>query len=397
MKNIFFFGASFYQEAAIKILENDSDFRLFIFSGMKNDPLIKSAKNPVIVDILSPDAVLQKVNDLGITPNACITTCTDWPLSSIGRLNDVFNLPGITEEVANFCFDKIQMKKRFKQHKVPSANFNLLESYEDFMSKKDDIIYPSFFKAPKGSGSRGILKVDSSNEVDKVKEVFSCSKNQAILVEEPLVGHEFGAQVIVQHGRVTNCFLHRDTVTSPPIQVPIGHSVPYLDPNGEIYKKTKMALSLAVEALNIQNSVCNCDLILDSRDGQVKVIEISPRVGATGLAEIIKLSYGVDLYSVAINLALGLEVSIPEVIEPICSSAILTIRSDSNGVLKGFDGLQNGIDFLFKTKPGGKVKKFTNGPDILGMMLTSSKDGGVLDLEEELLVAHQKMNIIFES
>ena len=100
----------------------------------------------------------------------------------------------------------------------------------------------------------------------------------AILVEEPLVGVEFGAQLIVQDGVIVSCFLHNDTVTAPPIQVPIGHSVPFISENPEILQISKDALGKAVTALEIKDAVCNCDLIYNSANEEVKIIEISPRV-----------------------------------------------------------------------------------------------------------------------
>ena len=394
-KQFLFFGASFYQLPAIKRLEEREDIDLYILSGVEDDPHLKTAKNPVLVDITNPDLVEKEILQRGIKPDACLTVCTDWPLRAIGRLNDQYNLLGVSEEVALSCSDKVEMKLKFKDKKVPSAGFEIINSYADFELNKEKINYPSYFKAPKGSGSRGIIKVDNSSELEKIKEVFTVANGGPILVEEPLVGIEFGAQLIVQNKKIVSCFLHNDTVTAPPIQVPIGHSVPFLSDHQNIAKISEEALQKAIDALEIKDAICNCDLIYNEEKNEVKIIEISPRVGATGLSEIIMSSFEVDLYDSAIKLVLGEELKLGAV-KCNKSSSILTIRSNENGVFKDIEKLNSEVESVLKVQPGDQVNAFRNGPDILGMLLLSREDKKPEELDNKLEEVHSNLKIILE-
>ena len=83
-KQFFIFGASFYQKPAIQLLEEREDIELYILSGVDTDKYLKSAKNPILVDITDPDAVEEEIKKRNIVPSACLTVCTDWPLRSVG-------------------------------------------------------------------------------------------------------------------------------------------------------------------------------------------------------------------------------------------------------------------------------------------------------------------------
>ena len=116
---------------------------------------------------------------------------------------------------------------------------------------------------------------------------------------------------------------------------------------------------------------------------------------ATGLSEIIFSSYGVDLYDSAIKLVLGEQLVLPSMK---CSrtSSILTLRSNENGVFKGLEKVNDDIDVEIKVKPGDKVRKFRNGPDILGMLLTSSENKAHEELDKFLEEVHSNINIVLE-
>ena len=390
-KCILFFGANFYQLPAIKFIKKRYSIPLVVLSGREDDPGLKLADIPVIVDILNPDEVEKKVKSLNLDPVAATTVCTDWPLPSVGRINDKYKLNGISENTALMGSDKIRMKEAFRNHRVPSAVFKTVENYEDLKSILDSIEYPFFLKTPRGGGSKGIIRIDSPAETEKMESVFNVNNNSEAIVEEALSGIEFGAQIVVENGLIKYCFIHNDTVTDPPVQVPIGHSIPFFHSSEKLSKEVKDILQLAVNALEVESGVCNCDLILDSKRNEVKVIEISPRVGATGLTEIIEISYGINLCETAVRISMGESVeSIDEKL--IIPSAVLVIRSPESGKLVDIKIPQEkGILSSIKSKQGEEVKKFTTGPDILGMIYCDGENAK--DAEDRLERLHDEIVI----
>ena len=148
------------------------------------------------------------------------------------------------------------------------------------------------------------------------------------VIEEVLMGEEFGAQVIVVEGRVAKCLCHNDTVTPRPVTVPIGHSCPSrLSDN--LRKQAARVCQAAIDALGIQNAVCNADLIATS-DG-IRVLEIGARIGATGIPEVIRLCHGIDLYEIVLRMAMGETPKLGITEGP--ASAVLIVRAPGDGKL----------------------------------------------------------------
>ena len=197
-----------------------------------------------------------------------------------------------------------------------------------------------------------------------------------MLVEELLTGEEFGAQVIGHDGEVVQCLCHNDTVTPPPVTVPIGHSCPSRLA-GPLQTEAAEVCGTAVRALEIRDAVCNADLIATA-DG-VRVFEIGARVGATGLPEIIHLHHGVDLYDLALRMALGERPTV-EVRTRHPASAILIIRAPATGRLvrcrapREVSEIPGVVSLRFDYAEGASVRQFRPGPDRIGDALVVAED-----------------------
>ncbi len=394
-KAMLFFGAGFYQIPAIKLIKKNYPYKLIVLTGVDNDPGIKLADLGVLVDILDPSAVEEKVKSLNVEPIAAITVCTDWPLVSIGRINDLYGLRGISEETALKSSNKLLMKNAFQKFDVAASKFNVVKNYESLIDRLNEFNFPFFLKTPKGGGSKGVIKINNADELDKMKSVFDLNKNTEALVEEALVGVEFGAQAVVVDGSLKYCFLHNDTVTDPPIQVPIGHSLPLEFMSDSLASDVDSSLERAIKSLGIENAVCNCDLIYDPDLNQIKVIEIAPRVGATGLTEIIDMSYGINLYELAIKIVMNEKLEEVDVDSEVTPSAILTIRSDRDGVFRNISFPdEEGVTFSVKPEVGERVKVFKTGQDILGFVCCTGDS--FKDAEKKLIEYHKKVQLDLE-
>ena len=176
------------------------------------------------VDTTDKERLLDRARAKGI--EAVVTTGTDVAVPSIGYLCDHLHLPGIDYDTALGCTDKVLMQERFTAGQVPAAAWRRVKAPAGAREAAEAIGLPVIVKAPDSSGSRGVTVVQ---EPDRLPAAFEAarkvSRSGEVLVEELLTGEEFGAQVIVQDGQVVACLCHNDTVTPPPITVPIGHSM----------------------------------------------------------------------------------------------------------------------------------------------------------------------------
>jgi biotin carboxylase len=299
---------------------------------------------------------------------AVLTTGTDVAIPSMGYICDQLGLPGITYETSQLCSNKILAQQRFAEHGVPAAMHKCVGDLDEAIDAVRTIGLPVIIKAPDSSGSRGVITVNYESELASAfEQAMAVSQQDKVLVEELLIGDEFGAQAIVSGGRVLHCLCHNDTVTPPPISVPIGHSCPF-NMADEIQRQALDVTQQAVSALGIDNAVCNVDLL--ATEHGVHILEIGARIGATGIPEIVRRHFGIDLYALALQMAFGQS---PQVeIQPGPASATLIIRSHKTGMLT-----RCRIPDHFKEHPeidsihfdypeGAEVNAFLVGPDRIG-------------------------------
>src|SRR5690606_41784550 len=75
------------------------------------------------VDIIDRDAVLEiaKKHNVG----GVITMQSDLPVPTIGYINDVLGLNGVSMEVANFCSNKMETRKRLELKDAAQPKFKI--------------------------------------------------------------------------------------------------------------------------------------------------------------------------------------------------------------------------------------------------------------------------------
>jgi hypothetical protein len=126
------------------------------------------------------------------------------------------------------------------------------------------------------------------------------------------------------------------------------------------------------------------------------VLEIGARAGATGLPEIVRLHTGLDLYEVALRLALGEAPAIQ--VAPGQAAAVLVLRARTGGTLtrcrvparvRSAVGL---VSVRFDYAEGATVRPFRTGPDRIGDVVTTAETAAAAErrcaeLAEQLEIA----------
>ena len=325
-------------------------------------------------DTTDETGILAAARDFGI--DAVVTTGTDVCLPALGRLVDELGLCGPSAAAARKSADKTLMKQAFREHGVPTADYEIVASIAAATRAACRIGFPLMVKASDSSGSRGVTKVDSPAFLEAAwQRALAVSRNQRILVEQYLNGVEFGAQAFVTGDKVVAVFPHNDTVTPPPFQTPVGHSMP-LEFSPERTEELWSIVSRAVSALGIRNAVCNVDLML--ADGRMNVLEIGARMGATCLPENVAVFAGFDVYEHLIRLALGESPEIKTTRNQ--PNAALLLRAQTSGIVREIRlpdevamhpaVVELGVD----VKPGDRVRRFQVGPDRIGHIVVKGTD-----------------------
>lgn len=264
-------------------------------------PGLPVADTIVYVDIVDVDGVEKAAREHGI--QAIATSCADTAVPALGRVCDVMDLPGLTEQAALICADKKLMKAAFVEGGVRSAQYTTVRDFAGLRAAVETLHLPVIIKATDLQGSKGIVIIrDEAQLEDGFAHVMGETAREEIIVEEFIEGDEFGAQALVHDGRVLFTLLHNDGVFMAKTAVPILHSVP-IDRDQAFQDRAEEQIIKAIRATGLNNCAVNVDLI--ARGEEVFIIELTGRVGANGLAEMVSEHFNVNYFETIARLAGG--------------------------------------------------------------------------------------------
>lgn len=371
MKKIMILGAGIYQVPLIKRAKEMGLYTIVV-SIDGNYPGFQFADKVYYINTTDVDAVLKIAKEENIS--GICTTGTDVAVITIGEVCDSLGLAGVSAEGARIACDKKKMKDAYMNGGVNTAAYvycGIDEAEADIKEKSADIGYPVIVKAVDSSGSRGITVVNSDDEIavaiDRVKKV---SRKEYFIVEKYLVGDEFGAQAFVQNGEIKLVLPHGDYVYKSNTGVPIGHYAPY-EGTDAVIEKTHIQVKKAIRAMGLDNCACNVDAILV--DGEVYILEIGARGGATQLVELVSEFYGIDYYEYILKAALGENIDCEIDENNTHPNASYLLISEKSGLIKSmtYDSAIEEYGIVsFDYEVGDSVRKFEVGPDRIGHVIT---------------------------
>lgn len=391
-KKILIIGAGFGQIPAIK---KAKEMGLEVIVIDKNPKAIgmNLADYAYDVDVIDFSNALEVAKKHQV--NGVMTMQSDHPVPTVGYINDNLRLKGVSLEVANFCSNKVETRKRLAEKKCAQPKFQVVHSYEEAVHAISEVKLPCVIKAPDSSGSRGIVKVNSISEVEAAfSEALKFSRGKSILVEEFIKGLEFGAQTFSVDGDCKLVLLHNDTISAPPYMIPTGHSFPFKYLNIEERKSAELAIKKAIEALGIENGPANVDLILDEKSKTVKIIEIGARIGATCLPELVDYHTGLDWIELTIKNAIGERCDLNKNINQAVAAIILEAPADGKylGVSLEYnpDDFEV-VEFEITTQKNENINKLRKGTDRIGKVIALGKS--VEEAEKNALMFKEGIKI----
>lgn len=342
-----------------------------------NLPCVSLADEICYMNILSPDEVEKKT--IGLQFDGVATSCLDLGLKALGRLCDRYDLSGYSEQAAELCSDKLKMKYRLCEYGVNTATYFPISTENELFSAVNEIgSFPLIIKATDLAGSQGIFKVENAKEaLDGFRNAMNVTRKDYVLIEQFIQGHEFGVQAFVFHGEVLFVMPHGDILYQAATAVPVGHYVPY-SCSKELQRKIELEAKKAIKAIGLDNCAVNIDFI--EKNGNVYVLELTGRVGANCLPELVSIYYGVNYYEMIVATALGLD---PKMIwdkrrEGKVGLSRMFISSDKSGILESLQYLgeftPDIYDLTLFARKGSLVRKFSDSSDCLAQVVVEGYD-----------------------
>ena len=191
---------------------------------------------------------------------------------------------------AHLCFDKYEMFRHLHSKGVRTVlTYNSLESFKEGLAK-GEVSFPVFMKPISGSGSVGIGRCDT---MEQVEEKWNDGKFTYI-IQELMTGGDCDADVYV------DCISHKPVAvfSKKKIESRIGGASKTIS-----YKDTKL-FAFVEEVCSVLELNGPCDMDFFIKDGEYYLSEINPRFGGAYLHA---YGAGVDFIKLIMNNIDGIE------------------------------------------------------------------------------------------
>jgi len=379
LKRIMILGAGTYQVPLIKTARRMGLYTIVV--SIPGDYLGFSLADKVYyLDTRDREGILKAAREEKI--DGICTSGTDVAVSSIGYVCEQMGLTGIPLKAAETVTDKALMKEAFLAGGVAAAKGVRAYTLEEARRAAERIGYPVVVKRVDSSGSRGISVV---RKPSKIEEAFLHAKDRSsrdyVLVEEYLKGVEIGVDGFVQDGKLVFLAAHDKFIyQGDNITVPVGHAFPYRCSKA-VEEEIARQMQRAVTATEINCCSVNADVFVDG--GNVYIIEIGGRTGATCIPELISICYGFDFYEKMIRSALGEKVDFSCEGKTPCMAKLL--MSPLEGTLTGvnFEGIETicreEAQVALDYPVGHHVYAMTDGTDRIGHVIMEAEKEEELD------------------
>lgn len=360
-KNLAIIGASYLQLPLIKKAK-ELGYITHVFAWAANDVGEKEADFFYPISITEKDAIAQKCKDIGICGICSIAS--DLAAIAVNYVADKLGLNGNSLESTLKSTNKHEMRKAFEANHDPSPKSRLISHIEELDNLEFE--YPLIVKPTDRSGSRGIYKLENSDNLkDSVLAAMSEGFEKKALIEEFAEGEEYSVECISFHGKHYFLAVTKKYTTGAPHFIETGHREP-ADLPDYLIERVKSVIFHALDTLGITNSASHSEIKIDKSEN-IKIIEIGGRMGGDCIgSDLVRYSTGIDFVRAVIQVACDEE---PD-LEPVCKSHDVEVRFIFN---------QNDIDELNRlrlSEPEKILQIVDYHPEKIGHITDSSNRAG---------------------
>lgn len=298
MKNIVIIGANDFQLPLI--LEAKSrGYTTHVFAWQCDDKGEKEADYFYPISVTDIEKIYKVCLD--IHPDAICSIASDLTAITVNELSKRFNLSHNDSSCVKNTTNKYAMRQALANANLPVPKFKIVDSPIDNL----DFDFPVIVKPTDRSGSRGINKVESKEELaTSIASSIEYSFEKKAIIEEYIDGEEYSFEAFAYNGSYTYLAITKKYTTGAPHFIETGH----IEPSGlteKTIEEIKSHIFLACKALNIQNSAIHAEFKLSSLG--IRVIEIGARMGGDCIgSHLVHISTGYNFVGIVLDIALNI-------------------------------------------------------------------------------------------
>ena len=331
-QNIAIIGASYLQLPLIEKAK-EMGFTTHVFAWAANDVGETAADYFYPISITKVDEITEKCREIEICGICSIAT--DLGNYTVNYVANKLGLTGNTMQCTKMSTNKHLMRQAFERCGDPSPKSVMVDEKTDLSTLHFE--YPIIVKPTDRSGSRGIFKLESPEELEgAVKAAIDAGFEKKALIEEFVEGQEYSVEGITFNGVHHILAMTLKYTTGAPHFIETGHLEP-APVSQDVFEKAKSVVIHALDTLEIKNSASHSEIKIDD-NGNIKIIEIGSRMGGDAIGtDLVYYSTGIDFVRAVIDVACGREPNLkPDRVGCSVESRFILTETD----LKEFERMQ---------------------------------------------------------
>jgi len=223
---------------------------------------------------------------------------------TVSAVAAALELPGIRYDVAERATNKVKMRQCFKEHGVPSPDFEYVWSREDARRAVSRLGLPAVIKPADNMGARGVRLLSHKREIDDAfTDARRASVSGMLIIEEFMKGEELSIDALVWDGRIEITGIADRIINGSPYFIELGHTMPSIMPQ-KVQEQAVEVMKQGIRALGIDTGAAKGDIKI-TPEGP-KIGELAARLsGGFMSGYTYPLATGVNLMSAALRISMG--------------------------------------------------------------------------------------------
>ena len=303
-KKIMILGAS---ECQVPIISQAQEmgFEVVVVSMPGNYPGFGVADRFYEVDVRDQKEILKIAMAEQIT--GIFTDQTDIPVTTVAYVAEHMGLPGIGYDCALRFTNKYIMRQYCERVGVPGPKHCQASSLQEAYALVQQFQFPLVLKPVDSQGSRGVIKVDSSEELaDAFNKALVHSAEQQVILEEFFQGREVVIEGFMANEGFTNLVIgDRVYFDLPGIFVP-GQTIFPSQVNPEIQQKLLALNTKLITGFAPKFGITHSEFLVNEETGEIRLVETAIRGGGVFISsDLIPLASSINANELLIKYATG--------------------------------------------------------------------------------------------
>ena len=242
---------------------------------------------------------VKKVNPCGVASIA-----SELAMHPMNFLLRKMGIPCNSIETETIATNKYLMRCAMRDAGIDGPRFALVEDGFD-RSKLKDFEYPLIIKPVDLSSSRGVMKINSEDELSEaISYAMGWSKTKQAILEEFIEGQEYSGESIAFDGKYKLLVVTEKSTTGAPHFVETGHKQP-ASLTQEMLDKVENTLYRAFASMGIKYGAVHPEFRI-TKEGRICFMEIGARMGGDCIgSDLVPLSSGYDYMGMVIACGCG--------------------------------------------------------------------------------------------